>query len=157
MIRWVSRILGLTVCCVLVLVNSAQAGVSKKEMAKLQDGLKVAAEKFGNAYVKLDFKAMYGMLDKQYRQNVKFWEYKDYVHYDGIVDGFMKVEVMDVIVVPSKKDKDLFYGKVSQKISSVENVKTKSTGHTDKMEEEFIYWDEWVFRDGVWYKIQKLE
>lgn len=157
MIKNIFRVVGLTVCCVFIMVNTVQAELSKKEIVKLQGSLRVAAEKFGDAYVKRDFKTMYEMLNKKYRRRVELWEYKDYIHYDGISDGFMRVEVMDVIVVPPRKGKDLIYGKVGQKISTVENVKIKTTGYTNKMEEEFIYWDNWVCRDGVWYKIQKLE
>ncbi len=157
MIKRNFKIVGLMVFCLLLLVSTAQAELSKKELAKLQGSLRKAAEKFGEAYVKLDFKTMYKMLNKKYRRRVELWEYKDYVHYEGVSDGFMKVDVMDVIVMPPKNNKHLIYGKVSQKISSVENVKTKTTGYTNKMEEEFIYWEDWVCEDGVWYKIQKLE
>lgn len=157
MIQKLFKELGLVVFCLLVLVGSAQAELSKKEMAKLQVSLKEAAQKFGEAYVKRDFKAMYDLLNHEYRSRVELWEYKDYIHYEGISDGFIKVDIMDVIVFPPKKGKKVVYGKVGQKVSTVENVKAKTTGYTSKTEEEFIYWDNWISYDGTWHKLEKLE
>ncbi len=149
--------IGLIVVCLLVYVNPVQAELTKKEMAKLQTSLRETAQKFGEAYVKRDYKTMYDLLNREYRHRVELWEYKDYVHYEGVSDGFIKVDIMDVIVFPLKKGKKVIYGKVSQKVSTVENIKTKTTGYTDKLEEEFIYWDDWVSQDGVWRKVEKLE
>jgi nitrate/nitrite-specific signal transduction histidine kinase len=147
----------LMICMLLAVANPARAELSKKELAKLQNSLREAAQKFGDAYVKRDFRVMYQMLNDEYRQRVPLWEYKDFVHYDGISDGFMKVIIMDVVVLPPKKNDKLIYGKVGQKISSVENLKAKTTGKAVKSKAEFIYWDDWVRKNGTWYKIEKIE
>jgi hypothetical protein len=139
------------------LVNVASAELSKNEMEDLRVSLKKAAQVFGNAYVKHDLKKMYEMLNTEYRSRVPLWEYKDSVTFDGVVDGFVKLDIIDVVILPSKRNGNLIYGKVSQKLSSVENLKAKTTGETKTTEEEYVFWDDWVLRDGVWYKIEKVE
>jgi hypothetical protein len=147
---------GVTAQCLIaflvLLANPARAELSKRQLAKLQQSLKEAAQKFGDAYVNRDFKTMYKMLNPEYRHRVELWEYKDYVHYDGVSDGYMKVEVMEAIILPGGK-----YGKVIKKISTVENIKGKTTGKVTKREEEFMEEEDWVNKNGTWYKIQKLD
>ncbi len=100
------RLAWLTVFALLIvfkagIINAYGAGLSKADRENLTKSLSEAAQRFGEAYVKRDFKTMYKMLNKEYRHRVELWEYKDSVHYDGISDGFMQVNIMEVVVLPS--------------------------------------------------------
>ncbi len=145
---------GVVLCLIafLIFTNPAPAEPSKRQLAKLQQSLREAAQKFGDCYTRREFNEMYKMLNAEYRNRVELWEYKDYVHYDGISDGFMKIEVLEAIVLPGGK-----YGKVIKKISTVENIRTKTTGKVSKKEQELFEEEDWVNRNGTWYKLQKLD
>jgi len=125
----------------------AEARKKSNDLAEEVKRLKAAATKFMEAYTKRDYKTMYKMLDPAYRARVPFWEYKDAVEYPGITDGYIKGEISEVYVA-----KDGKYGRVLQKIYVFETRKEKTTGHITKYQDEKLEAQEWIKKNGVWYK-----
>ncbi len=121
--------------------------------AKVEE-LRSVAEKFAAAYQNRDYRAMYYMVNPQYRERVKLWEYKDFVEFPGVTDGYIRVEIADVNVMPESKYK---YGKVMQKVVTFENQKGKTTGDTVTVEDEKWEFQDWVNYKNKWYKIEKLD
>ena len=116
--------------------------------------LRAAAEKFAQAYAKRKYKIMYELVNPQYRKRVPLWEYKDFVDYPGVTDGYIEVKVADVSVLPKS---DYKYGKVMLQIIMVETEKNKTTGKIRKIEDEKWEFQDWVQIKGNWYKIEKLD
>lgn len=133
--------------------NSVFAADDAKLKEKIKS-LRETAEKFATAYEKRDYEVMYSFVNPQYRSMVPLWEYKDFVEYPGVTDGYIKVEISDVSVMPKS---DYKYGKVMQRILMIETQKTKSTGETRKIENEKWEFQDWVQIDGKWYKIEKID
>ncbi len=135
--------------------NVALAGDASKKLiqGKIKD-LRITAEKFADAYARREFKLMYQLVIPHYRRRVPCWEYKDFVDYPGVTDGYVEVEVADVSVLPKSKYK---YGKVMLKIIMVEHERSKRTGEVTKLEDEKWEFQDWVDLGGKWYKIEKFD
>ncbi len=127
---------------------------SKKLIQEKIEVLRAAAQKFADAYARRKYKIMYELVNPQYRERVPFWEYKDFVDYPGVTDGYIEVEVADVSVLPQSKYK---YGKIMLKIVMVEHERSKITGKVTKIEDEKWEFQDWVDLNGKWYKIEKLD
>ncbi len=126
----------------------AEAPDQKQELLKK---LKSSAETLNKAYEKRDFKTMYQMLIPQYRDRVAFWEYKDFVTFPGVTDGFIKVQIVE-----AKLLRDGVHGKVIRKIMTFEKYMGKTSGELSEKKEEFMEVQDWVLIKGTWYVIEKL-
>jgi len=141
--------------------HNALAETSKekewRKVKRLEKALKERAEIFNKAYVGQDFKAMYKLVEPEYKKIVSLREYQDYVFYFNATNAFMRAEILDVIVMPDRK-----HGKVLKKRSMFEihgkSFKVKSTEHSVNEElkpvREFIYGEDWVVVNNVWYRME---
>ncbi|MBI5789185.1 MAG: hypothetical protein HZA78_10060 [Candidatus Schekmanbacteria bacterium] len=134
--------------------NSAIAVEDKEIIQKKQKELRTVAEKYAKAYAKRNYKEMYELLIPVYKKRVPLWEFKDFVTYPGVTDGYIQVEVVDVSILPKGEFK---FGKVMLKIVITENQKYKTTGESVKVEREKWEFQDWVEIKGKWLKIEKYD
>jgi len=126
-------------------------------LSGMEKALIERAEIFNKAYVGQDFKGMYKLVEPAYKKIVSLREYQDYVFYFNATNAFMRAEILDVIVMPDRK-----HGKVLKKRSMFEihgkSFKVKSTEHfkDEKLKpvREFIYGEDWVVVNNVWYRME---
>jgi len=143
-----SVVCGMVVLLAFGLVVLAEAKQKRDALAELR----AAAETFAKAYAEQDYKTMYQLLSPNYRSRVPLWEYRDFVEYPPITDGYIKVDVAEAYVLGNGK-----FGKVIMKISIYETIKEKTTGRVNKRQQELLETQDWVNLDGKWYKIEKIE
>jgi len=128
--------------------GEAEQDKQKRDLAELR----AAAETFAKAYAEQDYKTMYQLLSPNYRARVPLWQYRDFVEYPPVTDGYVRMEVAEAYVLGNGK-----FGKVIQKISIYETIKEKTTGRVSERHQELLETQDWVNLDGKWYKIEKIE
>ncbi len=134
-------------------IKVAEAELSKKQEDVVVNKLREVATEFCKAYEKRKYADMYKHLIPEYRERVKLWEYKDFVTYPGVTDGYIKVEPVEAVIYDDAGK----YGKVILKITIFENIRTKSTGKVTKKIQELMENQDWVVIDGKWYKWESME
>jgi len=144
------------------LVSVASAATKQEEWRKvkrLEKALRDRAEVFNVAYVEQNFKGMYKLVEPSYKVKVSLREYQDYVFYFNTTNAYMTAEILDVIVMPDRK-----HGKVLKKRSTYEiHGDVRKKGAVYKMSEkdmkrkpirEYIYGEDWLVVDNVWYRME---
>ena len=128
-----------------------------RKVKRLENALRERAEIFNKAYVEQDFKGMYKLVEPEYKKIVSLREYQDYVFYFNATNAYMKAEILEVIVMPDRR-----LGKVLKKRSMFEihgkSFKAKAAEHAKdekvKPVREFIYGEDWIVVNNVWYRME---
>ncbi len=130
------------VLCKPPLLSASSKRDEWRKVKRLEAALRERAVVFNEAYVGQDFKAMYKLVEPSYKQKVSLREYQDYVFYFNATNGYMKAEILDVIIMP-----DRLHGKVLKKRSLYEKGKVNPV-------REFVYGEDWVVANNVWYRME---